>query len=156
MTGKQSDETSSARLRAFTRVAACDDVSSLSDIRHEMRRQVGRGDPAALLRIDEYSETAKDELIAAQEMAETSREQDRALTLAHRNAVTRLQFTNVVKASKNHKKQEEDARGGGVAAAAVSYSHIASGRWSSQSSELTSLVRDIRNRLRWKTNCMEH
>lgn len=139
MMGKQSGQTASARLRAFTQIAACDNVASLSDIRHEMRRQVARGDPGSLLRIDEYSETAKDELIAAQVMMDTSLMQDKALALAHANAVTRLtagQGAGTPKkpaapqAPADHTKREEGARGGGLAAAAVSYQHLASGRWS--------------------------
>lgn len=131
MMGKQSGQTASARLRAFTQIAGCDNVASLSDIRHHMRSQVTRGDPEALLRIDEYSETAKDELIAAQVMADTSLAQDKALALAHANAVTWLTAgqTRSAPAPADHAKREEGARGGGLAAAAVSYQHIASGRW---------------------------
>lgn len=141
MMGKQSGQTASARLRAFTQIAGCDNVASLSDIRHHMRHQVTRGDPGALLRIDEYSETAKDELIAAQVMTDTSVMQDKALALAHANAVTRLtaghgastQRSATPQAPSDHAKREENARGGGVAAAAVSYQHLASGRWSNTS-----------------------
>jgi hypothetical protein len=140
MMGKQSGQTASARLRGFTQIAGCDNVSSLSDIRHYIRSQVARADPGTLLRIDEFSETAKDELIAAQVIADTSGMQDKALVLAHANAITRLTAGQgagtrtkpaAPSAPADHAKREEDARGGGLSAAAVSYQHLASGRWGS-------------------------
>lgn len=133
MMGSASGQTSSARVRAFTQLAGCDDVGTLSGIRHDLRRRVTRGDPEAMVRIDQYMETARDELIAAQVVADTSVQQDRALALAHTNAVTRLQVSrgegNAPQAPADHSKREMEGRGGGLAAAAVSYSHIASGRW---------------------------
>ena len=138
MMGSQSGQTASARLRAFSALKECDDVGSLAEVRQEIRTNVCVGaDPKILRRIDNYEETARDELIAAQVMADTSYRQDRFLQLAHKNAATRLAAARVGcggsgsgsggSAKTDHSKSEQMGKGGGLASAATSYAHIAGG-----------------------------
>ena len=156
MMGSASGQTSSARVRAFTQLAGCDDVGRLDGIRHDLRRRVTRGDPESMVRIDQYMETARDELIAAQAVAETSVHQDRSLALAHTNAVTRLQASrgsgDAPQAPADHSKRETGARGGGLAAAAVSYSHIASGRWWVSDATTAASCAPTREWLEWQAH----
>ena len=141
MMGSQSGQTASARLRAFSALKECDDVGTLAEVRQEIRTNVCVGaDPKILRRIDNYEETARDELIAAQVMADTSYRQDRFLQLAHKNAATRLAAArggcggsgsgsggSGGSAKTDHSKSEQMGKGGGLASAATSYAHIAGG-----------------------------